>query len=191
MYLLIFVLGSKSLIWNSSPFPHKYEVRAHKQKVHPHKQAQLSQTNHAAPHYAHGVTSSYSHRYTLVIAEMKCVFSVTKIFEFIHISITFLCVCVCVCVCMCVCARVCVSVISLYERMCWYMNCRRALASHLMGIGYWGQTALKSRARTYACTHTRALTHTHTHPGLEWGHFSAREFQAQDQPTFFMVVEIG
>ena len=24
--------------------------------------------------------------------------------------------------------------------------------------------------------------------GLEWGHFSAREFQAQDQPTFFMVV---
>jgi len=27
--------------------------------------------------------------------------------------------------------------------------------------------------------------------GLEWGHFSAREFQAQDQPTFFMVVKIG
>jgi len=24
-------------------------------------------------------------------------------------------------------------------------------------------------------------------PGPEWGHFSAREFQAQDQPTFFMV----
>jgi len=30
-----------------------------------------------------------------------------------------------------------------------------------------------------------------TGAGLEWGHFSAREFQAQDQPTFFMVVEIG
>ena len=27
--------------------------------------------------------------------------------------------------------------------------------------------------------------------GPEWGHFSAREFQAQDRPTFSMVVEIG
>ena len=25
----------------------------------------------------------------------------------------------------------------------------------------------------------------------EWGDFSAREFQAQDRPTFSMVVEIG
>ena len=28
-------------------------------------------------------------------------------------------------------------------------------------------------------------------PGPEWGHFSAREFQAQNRPTFSMVVEIG
>ncbi|KAG5265024.1 hypothetical protein AALO_G00260610 [Alosa alosa] len=27
--------------------------------------------------------------------------------------------------------------------------------------------------------------------GPEWGHFSAREFQAQDRPTFLAVVEIG
>ena len=28
-------------------------------------------------------------------------------------------------------------------------------------------------------------------PGPEWGHFSAREFQAQDRRTFSMEVEIG
>src|SRR4029434_656667 len=52
----------------------------------------------------------------------------------------------------------------------------------------------ESGARTPPTSHT----HEHALPdycevesGPEWGHFLAREFQAQNRPTFSMVVEIG